>query len=89
MLAYHSPLAVPLLESWVLPAAADAKLEGSGVGIMKAGLFWADGILHKETNSGNSSWQDLCGGFGKRVCDANGHKTRDGKEVGNGKEDQQ
>lgn len=34
---YHSPLAVPSPlreESWVLPAAAEAKLEGSGVGIM-------------------------------------------------------
>lgn len=35
---YHSPPAVPSAlreESWVLPAAAEAKLEGSGVGIMK------------------------------------------------------
>lgn len=39
MIAYHSPPAVPsplLLEaSWVLPAAAEAKLEGSGVGIVE------------------------------------------------------
>jgi len=36
--AYHSPLVEPsplLLASWVLPAAAEAKLEGSGVGIMR------------------------------------------------------
>jgi len=35
--AYHSPAAVPsprLLGSWTLPAAAEAKLEGSGVGIV-------------------------------------------------------
>ena len=37
--AYHSPLAETsprLLASWALPAAADAKLEGSGVGIVRA-----------------------------------------------------
>ena len=35
--AYHSPPVVPsplLLGSWTLPAAAEAKLEGSGVGIV-------------------------------------------------------
>ena len=35
--AYHSLAAVPsprLLGSWTLPAAAEAKLEGSGVGIV-------------------------------------------------------
>lgn len=37
-IAYHSPPALPSplrLGSWALPAAADAKLDGSGVGIMK------------------------------------------------------
>jgi hypothetical protein len=44
MFAYHSPLVPsPLrLGSWVLPAAAEAKLDGSGVGIMVDELFWSD-----------------------------------------------
>ena len=49
MLAYHSPLVEPSplrLGSWVLPAAAEAKLDGSGVGIMVERLFWSDLILH-------------------------------------------
>lgn len=45
-IAYHSPPAEPspLLfeESWVLPAAAEAKLDGSGVGIMKVGSWATD-----------------------------------------------
>lgn len=42
--AYHSPPGAPsplrLEESWMLPAAAEAKLEGSGVGIMEEEDSW-------------------------------------------------
>jgi len=45
--SYHSPLPgpSPLLpeESWVLPAAAEAKLEGSGEGIMLTAYKWPRG----------------------------------------------
>lgn len=40
-IAYHSPPALPSplrLGSWALPAAADAKLDGSGVGIMEGSV---------------------------------------------------
>lgn len=43
--AYHSPLVEPSplrLGSWVLPAAAEAKLDGSGVGIVIERLFRLD-----------------------------------------------
>lgn len=45
--SYHSPLAVPspLREASVLPAAAEAKLEGSGVGIMR----WIAGRWRKNS----------------------------------------
>lgn len=34
---YHSPLIAPsFFESWLMPAAAEAKLEGSGKGIFPA-----------------------------------------------------
>jgi hypothetical protein len=34
---HHSPLIAPsFLESWLMPAAAEAKLEGSGKGIFAA-----------------------------------------------------
>lgn len=45
MSAYHSPLVEPSplrLGSWVLPAAAEAKLDGSGVGIVVKRLVWSD-----------------------------------------------
>lgn len=68
-LTHHSPPAVPslLLKSWVLPAAADAKLDGSGVGMMlKMSVYRFDDIItsaaigrgqvNVENSSRNRQW---------------------------------
>lgn len=77
-IAYHSPPAPPsplLLGSWVLPAAADAKLEGSGVGIMEGRLLGKTKILLKTTEYETVSRESFCGGCA--LCDANGDATQD------------
>ena len=63
-MAYHSPPALPSplrLGSCVLPAAAEAKLEGSGVGIVK-GCFGRTMIPHLTTDSRAVRRETLCGG---------------------------
>lgn len=83
ILAYQSPPSPLLLASWVLPAAADAKLEGSGVGILKVqGNSGADGILHEATNSGTVRRETSSGGFASECVmrTGEGRRTRDGSE---------
>ena len=64
-----------------MPAAAEAKLEGRGVGIM-ARLFRTDRELpHKTTGFWDSSSRDFLWRMCECVCDANGDENATRKEL--------